>query len=235
MEAKSKQRTSTVLPQPTSTGGQSQHQLLHSPPLKTPAAAGSTVAVGVGKRKPSSLANRDQQLPGKPKHTVKFREHGDQEILVVTVEPPSTPTTTVSPRPSSSTCQLPALTTPTSESSDRPGTATSTQHHRGTPYPGKSKTSATGDLRRQEKANTTVEQSQRSQSAARRKAYPSADGQASSVVVADRPGRRQHGQRLAEGCTTLMYACQQGLTEEIVKELREKVSVWVCFFLHVSI
>lgn len=30
--------------------------------------------------------------------------------------------------------------------------------------------------------------------------------------------------RLSKGCTHLMYACQQGLTDEIAKELRTKVS-----------
>lgn len=29
--------------------------------------------------------------------------------------------------------------------------------------------------------------------------------------------------RLSHGCTHLMYACQQGLTDEIAKELRNKV------------
>jgi hypothetical protein len=31
------------------------------------------------------------------------------------------------------------------------------------------------------------------------------------------------GKRLSQGCTTLMYACQQGLTDQVVEELRKKV------------
>lgn len=30
--------------------------------------------------------------------------------------------------------------------------------------------------------------------------------------------------KLQKGCTTLMYACQQGLTNDVVKELRTNVS-----------
>ncbi|XP_062557855.1 ankyrin repeat domain-containing protein 12 isoform X2 [Armigeres subalbatus] len=208
MEAKRKQHIPAVLPQqPTGTVPRQ----LHSP-LKAPTrAGGGGGGPTVHKRKPSALANRDQQLPGRPKHTVKFKEQGDQEILVVTVEPPLTPSPGSAPPSSSSqltTCQLPALAT-TSESSDRPGTAAA-KHRGGTPYP-----SNTGSDHppggRQEKVKST----ERSSKSAAKK----------SATSGDAVRHQQHGQRLSEGCTTLMYACQQGLTEEIVRELREKPDV----------
>lgn len=36
--------------------------------------------------------------------------------------------------------------------------------------------------------------------------------------------------RLTKGCTHLMYACQQGIAEEIIKELRTKVYFMFCYF-----
>lgn len=32
--------------------------------------------------------------------------------------------------------------------------------------------------------------------------------------------------RLKRGCTSLMYACQQGLTDKIVKEIRSQVTTF---------
>lgn len=35
--------------------------------------------------------------------------------------------------------------------------------------------------------------------------------------------------RLSRGCSNLMYACQQGLTDNIVKELRKKVIIYLIY------
>lgn len=39
--------------------------------------------------------------------------------------------------------------------------------------------------------------------------------------------------RLSRGCSNLMYACQQGLTDNIVKELRKKVNIF--FFVCLAV
>ena len=39
------------------------------------------------------------------------------------------------------------------------------------------------------------------------------------------------GKRLTKGCSSLMYACQRGLTDQIVKELRTKVNIYINFML----
>lgn len=37
---------------------------------------------------------------------------------------------------------------------------------------------------------------------------------------------RKHSQKkLVNGCTTLMYACQNGLTSKVINEIRNKVCV----------
>lgn len=46
------------------------------------------------------------------------------------------------------------------------------------------------------------------------------------LVPLDEGERRAKETRLTEGCTTLMYACSQGLTSKIVNELRNKVSAF---------
>lgn len=207
MEAKSKPRTVVAVVPQLPPGLQQQLS-----PLK---GTTTTTAAPTKQRKPSALANRsDHRQPAKPKHTVKFKEQGDQEILVVTVEPPSSPSPAVYPGSPSSKqhCQLPALTT--SESSDRPTTAV-----HGTPYP--SATGA-GGIRRREKVKST----EQSRCKSAKKSSPKGGLPPASAASSS----SSHGhQRLSEGCTTLMYACQQGLTEEIVKELREKVRAIVCF------
>lgn len=109
------------------------------------------------------------------RHTVKFKEQSDQDILVVTVEPPSPLSPSPEPR-----FHLPPVPPPPT----------------GTPHP---QVSA-------KKSKTSAKKATDNESTTRRKAVP----------VGHKP-------RLSEGCTSLMYACQQGLTEEIVKELREKV------------
>ncbi|XP_053698657.1 uveal autoantigen with coiled-coil domains and ankyrin repeats, partial [Sabethes cyaneus] len=161
MEAKSKPRTPVV---PT--------------PAVNPSASGvpRSAAGVVVKKKPTSLSKRPKN-GSIPKHTVKFKEQSDQDILVVTVEPPS-PSPPASRNPSpvtpSNQLQLPVLGTarkPTVAGVD------STANQRG----GARKSST-----------------------------------ATVLPVAG---------RLSEGCTTLMYACQQGLTEETVRELREKPDV----------
>ncbi|XP_058811952.1 uncharacterized protein LOC131676709 isoform X2 [Topomyia yanbarensis] len=134
-------------------------------PLDPHACGGATTV----KKKPATLSKGPRDA-GAPKHTVKFKEQGNQDILVVTVEPPSpSPPRPASPNP----LQLPALG--------------------GTPHP--SAAAAGG-------------KSNRAKKSAPKEHRPS--------VPTVLPGR------LSEGCTSLMYACQQGLTEEIVKELREK-------------
>lgn len=45
-------------------------------------------------------------------------------------------------------------------------------------------------------------------------------------VTQPRPKRSKDRQRLKGGCTNLMYACQQGLTEAIVKEVRSQVNTF---------
>ncbi|XP_052562273.1 inversin isoform X1 [Culex pipiens pallens] len=109
------------------------------------------------------------------RHTVKFKEQSDQDILVVTVEPPSPISPSPEPR-----FHLPPVPPPPS----------------GTPHP------QVGA----KKAKTGTKKTTDNESTTKRKA----------VSVGG------HKPRLSEGCTSLMYACQQGLTEEIVKELREK-------------
>lgn len=39
------------------------------------------------------------------------------------------------------------------------------------------------------------------------------------------PGHTKDKNRLRGGCTNLMYACQQGLTDTIVEEVRKQVNV----------
>ncbi|XP_052863840.1 uncharacterized protein LOC128270477 [Anopheles cruzii] len=107
------------------------------------------------------------------KHTVKFKDQSDREdVLVVTVEPPSP--STGSPEPASTvTFALPPL---------------------GAPKP---------------RAPTVAKSSSETRAPPRK----------------DTPKKARSGeQRLAEGCTSLMYACQQGLTGDILKELRQKPS-----------
>lgn len=41
--------------------------------------------------------------------------------------------------------------------------------------------------------------------------------------------------RLSRGCSNLMYACQQGLTDNIVKELRKKVKIFLLIFFVVVV
>lgn len=115
------------------------------------------------------------------KHTVKFKDLSDrEEVLVVTVEPPSP--STGSPEPPSAatrvTFALPSLTG---------------QQRAPTP-------SATGEGRVPARPKDTPK---------------------------PKASRAAGEQRLAEGCTSLMYACQQGLTGDILKELRQKVSFTV--------
>lgn len=43
---------------------------------------------------------------------------------------------------------------------------------------------------------------------------------------------RQRFKRLTKGCTNLMYACQQGNTQDIVKELRSKVNAAHIYILN---
>lgn len=44
--------------------------------------------------------------------------------------------------------------------------------------------------------------------------------------VSQPPARRSKDRnRLKGGCTNLMYACQQGLTDTIVKEVRSQVNI----------
>ncbi|XP_035776283.1 uncharacterized protein LOC118458178 isoform X2 [Anopheles albimanus] len=112
------------------------------------------------------------------KHTVKFKDLSDrEEVLVVTVEPPSP--STGSPEPPSAatrvTFALPSLTG---------------QQRAPTP-------SATGEGRVPARPKDTPK---------------------------PKASRAAGEQRLAEGCTSLMYACQQGLTGDILKELRQKPS-----------
>ncbi|XP_035896413.1 uncharacterized protein LOC118505146 isoform X2 [Anopheles stephensi] len=120
------------------------------------------------------------------KHTVKFKDQSDvrEDVLVVTVEPPSP--TPGSPEPSppvktAVTFALPPLATP---------------HRR--PRSSGFEQSPSAD-------STTVRSLPKKDTA--RKARPTGDQQ-----------------RLSEGCTSLMYACQQGLTGDILKELRQKPS-----------
>uniref|UniRef100_A0A182NRZ0 Uncharacterized protein n=1 Tax=Anopheles dirus TaxID=7168 RepID=A0A182NRZ0_9DIPT len=106
------------------------------------------------------------------KHTVKFKDQADvrEDVLVVTVEPPSPSPGSPEPAPTAAvTFALPPLTTA----------------HRPQPGP---------DTR----------------------ALPKKDTPARAKVKGGE-------QRLAEGCTSLMYACQQGLTGDILKELRQKL------------
>ncbi|XP_053669720.1 ankyrin repeat domain-containing protein 12 [Anopheles nili] len=109
------------------------------------------------------------------KHTVKFKDQGDKEdVLVVTVEPPSpSPGSPEPPSPTAVTFALPPLTTHRSRAGSEEKPA--------------------GDTR--------------------------------ALPKKDTPKRAKPGeQRLSEGCTSLMYACQQGLTGDILKELRQKPS-----------
>ncbi|XP_049287631.1 ankyrin repeat domain-containing protein 12-like isoform X1 [Anopheles funestus] len=115
------------------------------------------------------------------KHTVKFKDQCDvrEDVLVVTVEPPSPSPGSPEPTPPKTavTFALPPLT------------------------PARPKNATTGE-----------------QSVADTRALPrKVDAKVSQKV---KPGE----QRLSEGCTSLMYACQQGLTGDILKELRQKPS-----------
>uniref|UniRef100_A0A182JVG0 Uncharacterized protein n=1 Tax=Anopheles christyi TaxID=43041 RepID=A0A182JVG0_9DIPT len=116
------------------------------------------------------------------KHTVKFKDQGgDQtrdDVLVVTVEPPSP--SPGSPEPSPKTAVTFALPPLTSVPQQRL------------------------------KSGTPVEKSPNDT-----RALPKKDTGKRTAKPAD-------SQRLAEGCTSLMYACQQGLTGDILKELRQK-------------
>ncbi|XP_058455880.1 ankycorbin-like isoform X2 [Malaya genurostris] len=129
--------------------------------------AGAPVLV-VQHKKPATLSKTPRDA-GAPKHTVKFKEQGDQDILVVTVEPPLPSPSPVLVSPSQ--LQLPVL-------------------------------GGTGAKVSRSKSAKKTGPKERRVSAP---ALPSG--------------------RLSEGCTSLMYACQQGLTEETVKELREKPNV----------
>ncbi|KFB47638.1 hypothetical protein ZHAS_00015679 [Anopheles sinensis] len=102
------------------------------------------------------------------KHSVKFKEQGDQEVLVVTVEPPSPSPGSPEPAKTAVTFALPPLSPP-----------------------------------RRPKASSSGGRSPK-----REGAHKKASGAGE--------------QRLSEGCTSLMYACQQGLTGDILKELRQK-------------
>jgi hypothetical protein len=44
-----------------------------------------------------------------------------------------------------------------------------------------------------------------------------------SITANDNETNDDNGKRLTEGCTSLMYACQHGLTDRVVEELRKKV------------
>uniref|UniRef100_A0A182VZH5 Uncharacterized protein n=1 Tax=Anopheles minimus TaxID=112268 RepID=A0A182VZH5_9DIPT len=113
------------------------------------------------------------------KHTVKFKDQCDvrEDVLVVTVEPPSSSPGSPEPSPPKTavTFALPPLT------------------------PHRPKSSNTGE-----------------QSVADTRPAPKKDTAGKKI----KPGE----QRLSEGCTSLMYACQQGLTGDILKELRQKSS-----------
>ncbi|XP_052889495.1 ankyrin repeat domain-containing protein 12 [Anopheles moucheti] len=115
------------------------------------------------------------------KHTVKFKDQCDvrEDVLVVTVEPPSPAPGSPEPSPPKTavTFALPPLTPHRSKTSSRTG----------------------------------------EQAGAETRALPKKVDTASQKT---KPGE----QRLSEGCTSLMYACQQGLTGDILKELRQKPS-----------
>ncbi|XP_055542552.1 ankyrin repeat domain-containing protein 12 isoform X2 [Wyeomyia smithii] len=160
MEAKSKLRT-PVVPTPAV-----------SPP--EPGVTRPTAGVAV-KNKPTSLSKRPKN-GSVPRHTVKFKEQSDQDILVVTVEPPSpTPPASRNPSPANpnNQLQLPVL-----RATGRPTAGT----------------------------DAVVNRSRSARKSSTAAVLPAAG-------------------RLSEGCTTLMYACQQGLTEETVRELRQKPDV----------
>lgn len=44
-------------------------------------------------------------------------------------------------------------------------------------------------------------------------------------VIQPKPRSSKDRHRLKGGCTNLMYACQQGLTDTIVKEVRSQVNI----------
>lgn len=113
------------------------------------------------------------------KHTVKFKDQARDDVLVVTVEPPSP--SPGSPEPSPKTAVTFALPPIASVSYQRPKTG-------GEKPP-------TTDTRALPKEKDPTK----------------------------RTAKPADSQRLAEGCTSLMYACQQGLTGDILKELRQKV------------
>lgn len=52
-------------------------------------------------------------------------------------------------------------------------------------------------------------------------------------VIQPKPKSSKDRNRLKGGCTNLMYACQQGLTDTIVKEVRSQVNIYplnpLCF------
>nr|XP_040224234.2 ankyrin repeat domain-containing protein 12 isoform X2 [Anopheles coluzzii] len=114
------------------------------------------------------------------KHTVKFKDQARDDVLVVTVEPPSP--SPGSPEPSPKTAVTFALPPIASVSYQRPKTG-------GEKPP-------TTDTRALPKEKDPTK----------------------------RTAKPADSQRLAEGCTSLMYACQQGLTGDILKELRQKPS-----------
>uniref|UniRef100_A0A182P460 Uncharacterized protein n=1 Tax=Anopheles epiroticus TaxID=199890 RepID=A0A182P460_9DIPT len=109
------------------------------------------------------------------KHTVKFKDQSREDVLVVTVEPPSPSPGSPEPSPRTAvTFALPPLSPPPQR--ERPTT------------------------------NPTAPET---------RALPKKD-------TAKRTTKPADSQRLSEGCTSLMYACQQGLTGDILKELRQK-------------
>uniref|UniRef100_A0A182S8Q3 Uncharacterized protein n=1 Tax=Anopheles maculatus TaxID=74869 RepID=A0A182S8Q3_9DIPT len=125
------------------------------------------------------------------KHTVKFKDQCDvrEDVLVVTVEPPSPSPGSPEPSPPARTAvtfALPPLTT--------------------TPPPS----------HRPKASNATSGLAQ---------SGSSASSESAKKDTAKKPKHTGNGDqqpRLAEGCTALMYACQQGLTGDILKELRQK-------------